>query len=219
MTKKMINNKRINYAGKIFFLTFSFSLIYVVIRYHIAGGVPWKDFPFFILNKAISLTSFLLLTIVFSLNPLNNLGVKISEKWQNSKSTLGMVSFILVLIHLLMSLMLFNPSNYPNFFEPDGTLTLFSGISMLAGILAFVVIWIINLSFKTYLKESKEFITFITSRKFLLIALVLGGVHLFFMGYNGWLTPELWQAGIPPVSLITFIVFVIGYSINIIGRK
>ena len=90
---------------------------------------------------------------------------------------------------------------------------------MLAGVLAFVVLWGINLSFQTKLSEDKAFIRFITSRKFLLAALLLGAVHLFFMGYKGWFTPSEWHGGMPPISLIAFAFWLLGYIINLLGRK
>jgi hypothetical protein len=90
-----------------------------------------------------------------------------------------MTGFLLVLIHVLMSFMLFSPSVYGKFFGEDGTLTLWSGLSMLGGVLAFVVLWAYNLSFQTHLSEDKTFIRFITSRKFLLAAMTLGAAHLF----------------------------------------
>jgi hypothetical protein len=49
--------------------------------------------------------------------------------------------------------------------------------------------------------------------------MVLTGVHLFFMGYKGWLNPGGWHGGMPPISLVAFIVFAAGYLINILGRK
>ncbi len=64
---------RKNSAGSIIVITTIFCLGYAIVRYHIAGTVPWKDFPFFILNKAISLSAFILLTLNFGLVPLNNL--------------------------------------------------------------------------------------------------------------------------------------------------
>jgi DMSO/TMAO reductase YedYZ heme-binding membrane subunit len=70
--------------------------------------VPWKDFPFFILNKGISLSAFILLTFNFSPGPLKNLGVNVD--WLNARRALGMTGFLLVLIHALMSFMLFKPS-------------------------------------------------------------------------------------------------------------
>jgi len=208
-----------NYAPKIIVVTSLLSLIYVVVRYHIVGDVPWKDFPFFILNKAISLSAFILLVINFSVSPLSNLGiVRVSKGWLNSTATLGFVSFILVFIHVFISVMIFNPSYYSKFFESDGTLTLYSGLSMLAGVLAMLIVWLYNFSFKTNLREDKPFMKIITARKFLLFVLLFGGIHLFFMGFEGWLNPSGWN-GIPPVSLVAFTFFIIGYLINIFGRK
>ena len=85
--------------------------------------------------------------------------------------------------------------------------------------MAFVVLWAYNLSFQTHLREDKAFIKFITSRKFLLVAMTLGAVHVFFMGYQGWLNPGGWHGGLPPISLVAMAVFVLGYTINVLGRK
>lgn len=210
---------RKNSAGSIILATVLFSVGYAILRYHIVGTVPWKDFPFFILNKGISLSAFILLTFNFGFGPLNNMGVKVPEGWLNARKALGMTGFLLVLIHALMSFMLFNAAVYGKFFQPDGTLTLLAGLSMLAGVLAFVVLWGYNLSFQTHLREDKAFIQFITSRKFLLLAMTLGAAHLVFMGYKGWLDPSGWQGGIPPISLVAFSFFVTGYVINLLGRK
>ncbi len=208
-----------NSAGRIITITLIFGLAYAVVRYHIAGPVPWKDFPFFILNKGISLSAFILLTLNFGLGPLNNLGVNVSEGWLNARKALGMTGFLLVLIHALLSFMLFSPSVYGKFFEADGTLTLLAGLSMLGGVLAFVVLWAYNLSFQTFLREDQAFIRFITSRTFLLFAMILGGAHVVFMGYEGWLNPSGWYGGIPPVSLVAFAFFATGYVVNLFGRK
>jgi len=208
-----------NSAGSIIAIALLFGLAYAIVRYHIVGPVPWKDFPFFILNKGISLGAFVLLTLNFGLGPLNNLGVKVSEAWLNARKALGMTGFLLVLIHALMSFMLFSPSVYGKFFETDGTLTLLAGLSMLGGVLAFVVLWAYNLSFQTFLREDQAFIGFITSRKFMLFALLLGAAHLFFMGYEGWLNPAGWHGGLPPVSLVAFSFFAVCYVINLFGRE
>ena len=208
-----------NSAGRIIAVTCVLSLAYAVVRYHIAGPVPWKDFPFFILNKAISLSAFLLLTFNFAFGPLKNLGVSVPEGWLNARKALGMTGFLLALLHVLMSFMLFSPAVYAKFFESDGSLTLVAGLSMLAGVVAFAVLWAYNLSFQTHLREDKAFIGFITSRKFLLWAMLLGAAHLLFMGYEGWLNPAGWHGGIPPVSLVAFSFFVVGYGVNLLGRK
>ena len=198
----MNNDVKTNSAASIITITLIFGLAYAVLRYHIVGPVPWKDFPFFILNKGISLSAFILLTCNFGFGPLKNLGVNVPESWLNARKALGMTGFLLVLIHALISFMLFSPSVYGKFFETDGTLTLLAGLSMLGGVLAFVVLWAFNLSFQTHLREDQAFIRFITSRKFLLTAMLLGAAHIFFMGYKGWLNPSGWLGGLPPISLL-----------------
>ncbi len=208
-----------NSAGRIITTALIFGLAYAVVRYHIVGPVPWKDFPFFILNKGLSLSAFILLTCNFGFGPLHNLGVRVPEGWLNARKALGMTGFLLVLIHALMSFMLFSHANYGKFFEADGTLTLLAGLSMLGGVLAFVILWAYNLAFQTFLREDQAFIRFITSRKFLLTAMLLGAAHLFFMGYEGWLNPSGWHGGIPPVSLVAFAFFAVGYVINLFGRE
>lgn len=215
----MENIKERNSAGSIIAVTCLLSLLYAILRYHIMGPVPWKDFPFFILNKGISLSAFILLTFNFSLGPLKNLGVKVGLGWLNARRALGMTGFLLVLIHSLMSFMLFKPSIYGKFFEENGMLTLMAGLSMLGGVIGFVILWAYNLSFQTHMSEDKVFIQFITSRKFLLVALLFGIAHVFFMGYEGWLNPEGWHGGLPPISLVAFAFCTLGYIVNLLGRK
>jgi hypothetical protein len=208
-----------NPAGAIIAGTLALAVGYAVLRYHIAGDVPWKDFPFLVLNKGLSLGAFVLLGFNFGLGPARNLGLPISDGWLNARKALGMTGFLLILVHALMSFMLFSPAVYGKLFEADGTMTGVAGISMLAGVLGFVFLWAFNLSFQTYLREDKAFIRFITSRRFLIWALLLGGLHTFFMGYSGWLDPAGWHGGLPPISLVAFAFFAVAYLMNLFGRE
>ena len=57
-----------------------------------------------------------------------------------------MTGFLLVLIHALIIFMLFKPIIYCKFFDQHGTVTLLAGLSMLGGVLSFVVLWGYDLS-------------------------------------------------------------------------
>jgi len=208
-----------NSAATVIATTLLLSIAYAVLRYHIVGPVPWADFPFFILNKGLCLAAYILLTMNFALGPLNNLGASVSQGWLDARKAMGMTGFLLVMVHALMSFLLFSPAVYGKFFTEDGTLTLMGGLSMLGGVTAFVVLWGYNMTFQTFLREDKAFVQFITSRKFMLFALLLGAAHLFFMGYDGWLTPAGWHGGLPPISLVAFAFFSTGYVINLFGRE
>jgi DMSO/TMAO reductase YedYZ heme-binding membrane subunit len=215
----MNNDDQKNSAASIITIVMVFGLTYAITRYHLVGPVPWKDFPMFILNKGVSLSAFILLACNFGFGPLNNLGIKIPAGWLNARKSIGMTGFLLALIHALMSFMLFSPSVYGKFFVEDGTLTMLGGLSMLAGIIAFVILWGYNMSFQTFLREDKAFIQFITSRKFLIVALLFGALHIIFMGYEGWLKPDGWHGGLPPVSLVAIAIFAVSYLANLFGRK
>jgi len=215
----MNNDVKKNSAASIITIVMVFGLAYAITRYHLVGPVPWKDFPMFILNKGISLSAFILLACNFGFGPLNNLGVPVPEGWLNARKSIGMTGFLLALIHALMSFMLFSPSVYGKFFVEDGTLTMLGGLSMLAGIIAFVILWGYNMSFQTFLREDKAFIQFITSRKFLIVAMLFGALHIIFMGYEGWLNPDGWHGGMPPVSLVAIAIFAVSYIANLFGRK
>ena len=200
-------------------ITFALSMAYGILRYNIMGPVPWKDLPLFILNKGVSLSSFILLTASFSIGPLTNLGIKIPLNLVNSRRAFGVIGFILAMIHMLISLVLFNPVMYEKFFLENGSLSFSAGLSMLGGIVSIVVLWYYNLSLKNRIKEGKPFNPFFSSRNFILTTLFFVAVHLFFMGYNNWLTPSNWYGSLPPISLVSFVFFTIGYIINLIGRK
>lgn len=195
------------------------SLAYAIVRYHLVGSVPWKDLPFFILNKGISLSALLLVALNFGLGPMHNLGLRVPASWLSARKQLGMTGFLLALVHVLISMTLLAPDTYAKFFEPDGTLTLLAGWSLLGGVLGFVTLWGYNLSFQTKLSDDRAFIEFITSRRFLLVAMLFTGVHLFFMGYQGWLDPGGWQGGLPPISLVAFAAFAVAFGFNLFGRE
>ena len=157
--------------------------------------------------------------INFTLGPLNNIGGGIGEKWLSIRPSIGIISFLLIFTHLILSLVLLNPVNYHKFFLENGSFTTFAGLSLLTGVIAFIILWIYTISFQTFLREDKAFIKFITSRKVILMAMVFTAAHIFFMGYQGWLTPQNWPGGLPPITLISFVIFIITYIINLIGRK
>ena len=211
--------KTINPAWAIITWTFILSMGYAIVRYHVLGEVPWKDLPFFILNKGISMSAFILLAFNFTFGPLKNLGTPIPDSWLRSRRIIGIVGFIQVFVHVIMSFMLFNPAVYAKYFEQNGTMTLITGLSMIGGVLAFIFLWIYNVSFNAAFRKDKDLISFITSRKVLLSAMIFSGSHLIFLGYRGWLNPGGWLGGLPPISLVAFTFFFVGYVINLFGRE
>ena len=217
MSNHLTNKKQ--EGGNIILIITIVSTAYAILRYNIVGDVPWKDLPLFIINKAISLAALILLTLNFSLGPLKNRVVKIPDSLLNARKSIGIVGFLYAFIHILMSITILNPHYYHVFFMEDGTLSVRGGLSLLGGILSFIFLWVYNVSFKQNFRGGKQIAAIITSRKFLMYAMLFTGIHLFFMGYSGWTILYKWQGGLPPISLISFVIFSVGYFINLVGRK
>ena len=93
-----------NQAWAIITWTFILSIGYAIVRYHVLGEVAWKDLPFFILNKVISMSALILLAFNFTFGPLKNLGAPIPNSWLRSRRIIGIVGFIQVFVHVIMGI-------------------------------------------------------------------------------------------------------------------
>ena len=188
-----------------------FSLGYAIMRYNIFGSVPWKDLPLYIMNKAISFTAIILFTISYSIKYQNKPGTGITQKSLDRRIIIEITSS-LIMVHVLMSLLLFKPAIFAKFFAADGTISLYAGLSMIAGIMAFALLWGYKLNSLSNKKNKKPLLS---------LHIVVNGAmlctvtHLFFMGYKGWITPDKWNGGMPPISLVAFLIASFGLILKL----
>ncbi|MCM4151619.1 hypothetical protein DHD05_08460 [Arenibacter sp. N53] len=213
----MIESEQRKYK-KIIWAVFGISMGYAVLRYNVVGTVAWKDLPIFILNKGVSLAAIVLLVFSFSIRPLTNLRMTNFNLGLESRKVLGISGLLLTIFHVLLSFLIFNPQYYPKFFEGDNTLSVIGNFSLLSGLVSFMVLGLYHWCFRNRSKGKEILIKIITSKKFLLGLLFMLGIHLFFMGYSTWLAPSKWQGGLPPISLISFVVVFFGFIVNVLGR-
>ena len=207
------------YSVRIILVSTVVAFGYAVLRYNVFGTVSWADLPIFIFNKGISLASLFLLALNYSLSPLKNLGVRIPNKLLETRKSLGITGFAYAFAHLIMSLAILIPSYYPAFFTVGGTLSVRGGLCLFGGVVSFIFLWVYYKSFKPNLNLDDKIIVRITSKKSILYVLFFVGIHLFFLGYTGWTKFDTWPGGLPPISLISFIIFCTGFLINLMGRK
>lgn len=198
--KLLIKTKKI--VSVIVAITAIFSMSYAILRYNIFGQIPWKDLPFYIMNKAVSLSAIILFTISSISKFLNKNKTQIPEERMEINNTIEGISFSLITVHVFLSLMLFKPEILAKFFEEDGTVNLFGSISMIAGIISFVSLCGVKLSSLLNTKGNNRLYFFQFSLNVIMAFII---AHLFFMGYKGWITPDKWYGGMPPISLIAFV--------------
>jgi len=173
------------------FLVFGFAFLYAWLRYVVYGPYSSDDI-LFILNKASAFTVVLNTFLGYAPVSLKRL----------SRKVIGVSSFYIALLHVILSLVLLPTGYYAGFHYDTGKLTMTFGLAVLAGILALLSLIAIFLYFKTRPKAMVNYKIFAKLTMFFYIFLVL---HITLIGYENWFKPENWYGGFPPITLISFI--------------
>src|SRR3989338_4741936 len=183
------------------------SVLYAFVRYNIFKGVPLANFPLYVMNKSVALAAVGLIALSFLMRAMSLAWPKVFGPKLYLRKWFGLFGFGFAAIHAMMSLLLFNASNYPKFFV-KGQLSLVGELSMLFGILAFFVFSIVALTSLPAIAKAMKPQDWQNVQRTGYIAFFLVLLHVFVMGFEGWLTPDKWPGGLLPISLIAFIIIV-----------
>ena len=193
-------------TAKWFFVIFGFSLVYAVIRYHLAGDVEWRHFPLFILNKATSLAAVLFVASSYLIGKI--------IRWHDHDKALrlvvikfcGLMGFFLAAVHAFFSLSLLSPAYYAKYFDDIGQLNLEGEIAISVGVLALFCLLAPAVTTLPMMPKAIGGVRWKRNQRLGYVALAFVVVHLVVLGWRGWLAPEDWHGGIPPVSLVAVLV-------------
>lgn len=186
-----------NYTKLKILLIFIISFLYAIIRYNVFGNVEWDEIPLFITNKAISITIIFLL--LFSIQKNSS---------SSTKKKIWKIIFILSSIHVFISFRLLGPEYYPKFYTTN-ELNLYGYLTLFFGIVAFLGIIILNSDGLLPTEKDKLIIPEQIKNAISKIIPYTIAVHLFVMGFRGWITPLDWHGYLVPISLIGFIAIII----------
>jgi len=166
------------------------------------------------MNKILAFSGFVLLVLSLALEPVYR---KQGVQWFITRKFLGRTGMVLIIIHIIMSFLLFRPEVYSKFFGADGTLNAVGEWSMLFGTLGITAYILTHNSFSEMDRENR-FQEFVRSPLFGISALVLSSIHITIMGFEGWLTPGEWHGGMPSISMVSVAVFLIGMVVFMTGQ-
>ena len=161
------------------------ALAYATVRYNVFKGVPWSDWPVYVVNKAVALSSLLLL-LAWLLRGRAGPGESPSS---------GLLSHArrFALAHVGLSLAILSPAYFPGFFV-EGRLNWASGLSVLTGVMA---------ASGLYLRSRPAVPRPAPVRSLGVVGLVTG-IHAMLNGYGSWLAPATWPGYLPPITLVAF---------------
>jgi hypothetical protein len=171
------------------------SLAYAVVRYNVFAGIDWSQVPVFITNKAISVAALVMLGI----------SRVVADKAR--RKHLGLLGVAFAALHVVLSLMLFEPAYLAKLYRPNGTMTAAAEMSMLAGAIATVLLgWML---YATVMRPlDRQVVGTSLVRGLGRFTLVLVAVHVACIGWTVWLDLAKWPGGLPPITLLSFAIAV-----------
>jgi hypothetical protein len=182
-----------------FAIAFVCTTIYAVIRYAGFGNVPLSHLPVYIMNKSVSMTATEALFMAC-------LALMRSEK--ESVRFWADVCGQLVFVHVLLSLAILGKGYYPTFFDGD-KMSLVGELVVLSGALGVYCL--------CRVRAGKARPAALRTLTVLVCTLVSG--HLFAMGSKDWPMVSKWNGGLPPISLLAFLLVIAGLAVFLRTRE
>ncbi len=174
------------------------SLTYATLRYNVFKGVAWSDWPVFVLNKALALSSLLLL-VAWLVRTRRGDGERHAGVLAAASRTM--------LTHIVLSVVLLTPIYFPALFT-DGRLTWQAGVGVLLGVVAAA-----GLSAAGRPDAASR------ARRWTAGVLAFAaGCHAALFGFSSWLAPASWPGYLPPITMVSFVAGVVGLAAGLGGR-
>ena len=163
------------------------STIYSTLRYNVFKGIPWADWPTYVMNKSFGLSALALVTIEVLRRRLLTSGPNMH---------LFKMAGLFAAIHVVLSLVLLSPVYYEKLYE-QGKLTGLAGTALVLGAIAAA-------TFSLGGGPMPAARAHRTAWTLAVLGLVIG-VHAALQGYATWFTPRQWPGGMPPNTLLSFL--------------
>jgi DMSO/TMAO reductase YedYZ heme-binding membrane subunit len=189
-------------TAKWFYVIFGAALGYSILRYHITSEVTWAHFPLFILNKTTSLAAVVFVACSYLVGRV--------IRWHNGDPKLklvvikfcGLMGFSLAAIHAFFSVCLLTPAYFAKFFADDGRLNLVGELGLAVGIVALWALAMPAISTLPVMPKAIGGIRWKRSQRMGYLCLSLVVAHMVVFGLRGWMAPEKWPWGLPPISML-----------------
>lgn len=187
-------------------------LTYAAVRYIVFGEVSPDQLGLFVMNKALSLAGLVLIAMAVGARPVAEALPRFG--WlRDERRALGMTGLGLAGVHTVLSLMLLGPGYFGKFYDAkSGLMTAAAEWSMLAGAVALaLLVWQARITGGGAASRHR--------RRLGTGVLALTLAHVTLMGWPGWWTPGSWPGAMPPITLLSAGVALIGVVLGLAPRR
>lgn len=171
--------------------TFAAALAYAVARYHAVGAVPWREFPVYVMNKAVSLSALAFFAFSYRAG---------KSSWipPDSGRFFGIWGFVLLNLHIVLTALVWDADHYGKLF-PAGVPGPMSNLSMSLGVVAILLfcapMWATA--------REPDWRWWKPMQRAGYWGLALTAIHVGAIGFEGWLSPWAWPGYLPPITLLS----------------
>jgi hypothetical protein len=187
--------------GRIELCVFATALAYATARYNVFKGVRWSEWPTYTLNKGLGLASLALIVLTI---------FRLGGRRTTSVAPLMSVAAGLALAHILLSLALLNPAYYAKFFD-GAKLTGLASVAIAFGVLSAVLMQ----------RGQRHSHDWSAGRRYTVLAMIAlcASLHAAFPGFMGWFDPASWPGGLPPITLLSFLLGAIAIMLRLLRSQ
>ncbi len=179
--------------------------LYVLSRYVWYGSYDWNDFSLFLMNKTLAFSAVIMLFLM-SVIPF---------KLKANRSIVGIITFYLLVAHIILGLLLIPSEYFKVFFDETGMLKGRYGWALFFGVLAFVTAIILQQGF--YMKKSSNYPFSFFFRTGILVFFIATLLHIALIDpdFTYWNNPN---KILIPVSGLAFVLLIMSFIIGLIRR-
>ena len=174
-------------------LVFVTVLAYAIVRYVIVGPVAPSQVPVFIVNKALAVTSIVLVALALAIGPLVRMRV-VDAGWMTARKAFGVHGFAMAALHTLLTVATLD--------DTSGLLTFEGGLVVLGGVLAIALLVVPAVTSASIIRKSMSADAWQRAQRLGFAALAIGFLHVAVLGWRSWLVPQTWPGGLPPLTSI-----------------
>ncbi|XAL98582.1 hypothetical protein OT109_13455 [Phycisphaeraceae bacterium D3-23] len=180
------------------------------------GDVLPAQLPVFVANKALSLAGLVLIALAVGARPITAL-LPMAGWLRQDRRALGMAGLAFSAVHAVLSLILLGPAYFGKFYTATGQMTAAGEWAMLAGAVAMaLLVWQSRIAAPSEPGVPNRAAAHRRALGLGVLALSLG--HVGFMGWPGWFAPADWPGGMPPITLLSAFVALVGVVLGVVPR-
>ena len=193
-------------------------IIFLLQYYFRRFGAPIETIYFTILFDSIALTGLVMIAMSYLVGPLARLWPERWTKHLGLRKPFGLIGLVFIVFHVILALIVLNPAYYPKIFIESNKLSQLGEISMLAGVMALMILLIIFVTSLPSVAGNMSEREWSVIQKTGLIVIILSILHFVVFKWSGWFDLGHWNNNIPPGTLVATIFVMFVFVIRAVAR-